>query len=122
MGNQIEKAMDAAKETLGEDGFNEKLDAIISKIDNVTNTEDNNTVEVVEDAQGQEEPTTTVDELREVIAEQDMKIDKLLDAMGKMVTRYGAQVSDDGAGDISNTSLDDSGDTDIPLLSDLKLG
>lgn len=121
MGNQIEKAMDAAKETMGEDGFNEKLDAIISKIDNVTNNEDNNTVDDAEDAQGQEEPTASVDELREVIAEQDKKIDKLLDAMGRMVTRYGAQVSDDSREEISNTSLDDSED-EIPLLSELKLG
>lgn len=123
MENQLENAIKDAGIEIGKklgESVNAALDDIESKLDSVTETKDNNT-EVTEDAEGQEDPT--VAELRKMLDDQNSTIDRLTAIMGKMVTKFGAQVSD--SEEISNTDLSgdaENGESDVPLLSDLKLG
>lgn len=128
MGNQMESAMKRAAEdagrNLGEmakdaiDELTEQLDAL--ELDGVTKETDNNTA-VAEDAERQEEPTMTVDELHRIVEDQKKDIDRLIEVMGRMVKQYGAQLTD-RPGENVNTSLGDDQGDDIPLLSELKLG
>lgn len=128
MGNQMESAMKRAAEdagrNLGEmakdaiDELTAQLDAL--ELDDVTKETDNNTT-VAEDAERQEEPTMTVDELHRIVEDQKKDIDRLIEIMGRMVKQYGAQLTD-RPGENVNTNLGDDQADDIPLLSELKLG
>ena len=124
MGNQVEKAAKAAGLEVGRDlgeKVNDALDQLESKLDELSQSEDNN-ANAAEDAKAQEEPTATVEDLQRLIDEQNATIDKLTGIMGKMVTRFGAQVND-STGENVNTNLDGGEDDDRPpLLSEIKLG
>lgn len=124
MGNQVEKAAKAAGLEVGRDlgeKVNDALDQLESKLDELSPTEDNN-ANAAEDAEKQEEPTATVEDLQNLIDQQNATIEKLTGIMGKMVTRFGAQVND-GTGENVNTNLNDGADDERPpLLSEIKLG
>ena len=124
MGNQFEKAAKAAGLEAGRDlgeKVNDALDQLESKLDELSQTEDNN-ANAAEDAKEQEEPTATVEDLQNLIDQQNATIEKLTGIMGKMVTRFGAQVND-GTGENVNTNLNDGADDERPpLLSEIKLG
>lgn len=124
MGNQLEKAVKVAGleagRDLGENVIN-ALDQLESKLDELSQSEDND-ANAAEDASTQEEPTATVEDLQNLIDQQNATIEKLTGIMGKMVTRFGAQVND-GTGENVNTNLSDGADDDRPpLLSEIKLG
>ena len=125
MGNQMEKAMEAAG-----------LDALERLERQLDDGAEHGTIDAIEDAlsddgDSQEEQPGNVDmvtELKNVIdaqakqiEQQEEKIDRMLDVMGKMVTRFGASIGD-GQGENVNTSLADDEGPDIPNLSDIQLG
>lgn len=124
MGNQVEKAAKAAGLEVGRDlgeKVNDALDQLESKLDELSQSEDNN-ANAAEDAETQEEPTATVEDLQNLIDQQNATIEKLTGIMGKMVTRFGVQVND-GTGENVNTNLNDGADDERPpLLSEIKLG
>lgn len=124
MGNQVEKAAKAAGLDAGRDlgeKVNDALDQLESKLDELSPSEDNN-ANAAEDAEKQEEPTATVEDLQNLIDQQNATIEKLTGIMGKMVTRFGVQVND-GTGENVNTNLNDGADDERPpLLSEIKLG
>lgn len=124
MGNQLEKAAKAAGLEAGRElgeKVNDALDRLESELDELSQSEDNN-ANAAEDAEKQEEPTATVEDLQNLIDQQNATIEKLTGIMGKMVTRFGAQVND-GTGENVNTNLNDGADDERPpLLSEIKLG
>lgn len=124
MGNQLEKAAKAAGLDSGhgpEEGVNDALSRLESKLDELSQSEDNN-ASAAEDAKTQEEPTASVEDLQNLLDQQNATIERLTGIMEKMVLRFGMQVND-GTGENVNTNLSGGADDERPpLLSEIKLG
>ena len=123
MGNQMEKALnEAAENTPGNviEALNKLSDQVdkLPNVDLITQEGDNGT-DAAEDAKEQEEPNASITELQGVVNDQKEQIDKLIEIMGKMVTRYGASITDTQEND--NDPLNPEVDDDINLSS-LRLG
>lgn len=124
MGDQMKKAMKNAGIESGEQlatKVNDALDTISAALDGVTENEDNNT-DVGKDADKQEEPKPTVEELMKVVENQNMaleaqgaQLEKMVEVMGKMVTKYGLAYSDE-------TQPESSKEDSTPELSEIELG
>ena len=126
MGNQMEKALkevEAAIDPTPLDKLEAQLDAP-AETDKMLDA-GNNIAERV----AAEEPND-IAEMRSIIAEQNKtieaqeeKLERVINVMGKMVTRYGAEVSDSTMS--SNTDAfpsEEAEENTIPLLKDIKLG
>ena len=126
MGNQMEKALkevEAAIDPTPLDKLEAQLDAP-AETDKMLDA-GNNIAERV----AAEEPND-IAEMRSIIAEQnktieaqEKKLERVINVMGKMVTRYGAEVSDSTMS--SNTDAfpsEEAEENTIPLLKDIKLG
>lgn len=133
MGNQIEKAMSDAMRASGvekaveslkdvpENAINNPnvLDLLEQQLDDVTKIAENNT-DAATDAEKQEEPSASVEELHRLIEEQNATIDRLTAIMGKMITRFGAQVNDSDSAS-NNDPLNNEAEQ-VVSLENLKLG
>lgn len=130
MGNQMKKALHDAGIEAGEQLATKAdyalntitaLNTISAALDGVTENEDNNT-DVGKDADKQEEPKPTVEELMKVVENQNMaleaqgvQLEKMVEVMGKMVTKYGLAYSDE-------TQHESSKEDSTPELSEIELG
>ena len=125
MGNQMERAMEAAG-----------LDALDAIEADLADSPEDGTIDAIEDAlsddgESQEEQPGNADMVAELkgiidaqakqIEAQDAKINRMVGIMGKLVTRFGASIGD-GQGENVNTSLADDEGPDIPNIEDIQLG
>lgn len=101
------------------------INALESAVDESATNEDN----IDNGADTKSEETPTVEQLQTIVNEQGARIEQLINQMGKMVTLYGARLSNQTGKVESMKSLkveetfedDPSGTEDIPLLNDIKL-